>query len=129
MTRLSEVREALEGLPVDPMEVFNKISSHANVVINPEQFSIVRGDQVFGSGGYHAFYQVFHGNLEEHELIDIAKEDNDFITRTEWEYKANLSKPLVVYTHEYDSISSSGHRCFKCELIVINPNLSSEKRG
>jgi len=129
MVRLSEVREAVAGLPVDPMEIFNKISSHAKIVVNPPQFSVVRGSQVFGSGGYNAFYRVFHGDLKEHEIIDIIREDTDFITRTEWVYKASLDKPLVVYTHEYDEISSSDHRCFKCELIVINPNVSSSEKG
>jgi len=127
MITLKALKEALENLPINPEELDSKIPDNARIIVNPREFTLVKGYQKFGSGGYSAYYRVFYGNIQEHQLIDIREKSTQFISKTEWIYKTNPNSPLVVFTHEYDGISSSGYRPFRCELIIVNPFLSKAK--
>ena len=128
MVRLSELRKALKGLPVDPDRIFDELSGHAYLVVNPKTITVGWGSQRWGSGGYNWYTEVYFGDLREHERIDAERYNDQFIEYVKETYKINPKKPLVVYTHEYDCISSDGHRCFGCTLYVVNPNLSEDKQ-
>jgi len=126
MVKLSEIRMALKGLPIESEEIFNEISSHTEIIVNPKKIVVGWGSQRWGSGGYNWYTEVYLGNLKEHKLIDAERFMDQFIEYTKEIYEPDFSKSLVVYTHEYDCIDSSGHRCFRCVLYVVNPNLKSK---
>jgi len=125
VVKLSQLKEALKGLSVNPNEIFEKISSHTELRVNPSEIRFGYGSQKWGSGGYSWHTTIFLGDPKEHKPVDVIREEDQFIYRVEYIYRVDLQKPLVLYTHEYDCIDSSGHRCFLCVLYIVNPNLKS----
>lgn len=123
MITIEQIRELTEGLDVDVEEILKVVGDHADIVVNPDKIKLIAGWQEGGEGVYTGVYEIFYGSLDEHELEYERREERGLITRIKYIYKVDKDRPLIAFTHAYDTLPDGEHRCYECVLYIVNPNL------